>query len=67
MSTDPIRQLLARKQIVRYTLPSLPAPEPAAADVATLTPGTGPVRPQQTSSEAFDRFLHDYRSGAYGA
>lgn len=65
MSTDPIRQLAARKQIVRYALPPLFAAEPV--DVDTLTPGTGPVQPAETGSAAFDRLLHDHRAGAHGA
>lgn len=65
MSTDPIRQAIAAKQgIVRYTLPPISAPEPV--DVDTLTPGTGAARPAETGSQAFDRFLHDFRAGAYG-
>jgi hypothetical protein len=70
MSTDPIRQAVAAKRgTVRYTLPDAFAPdvEPAPVDVESLTPGTGPVRPQETGTQAFDRFLRDSRAGAYGA
>lgn len=68
MSADPIRQAVAAKQgIVRYTLPPLFAPEAEqAVDVATLTAGAAPPHQAETGSDAFDRFLHDYRAGAYG-
>jgi hypothetical protein len=70
VSTDPIRQAIAAKRaIVRYTLPDgfAPEPEPTPLDIASLTPGTGPVQPQETGSGAFDRFLRDSRAGVYGA
>lgn len=70
MSSDPIRQAVAAKRaIVRYALPDAFAPdvEPAAVDVESLTPGTGPVRQAETGTQAFDRFLRDSRAGAYGA
>jgi len=69
MSSDPIRQAVAAKRaVVRYTLPPLFAPEAEqAVDVATLTAGAAPRHQAGTGSDAFDRFLRDYRAGAYGA
>ena len=70
MSTDPIRQAVAAKHgITRYTLPPLftPEPVPDPVDIAALTPGTGPVRAQETGREAFDQMLRDVRAGAYGS
>jgi hypothetical protein len=69
MSTDPIRQLAARKQIVRYTLPDAfaPEPEPTPVDIASLTPGTGPVQPAETGTDVFAQLLRDHQAGVYGA
>lgn len=68
MSTDPIRQAVtAQRGIVRYTLPPAFAPEaPAAVDLEALTPGTGAQPQPETGRAAFDRLLHDQRSGAHG-